>query len=175
MLKIHILNWCDTFFYRTEGLGLWGWLFKALRVWMLLWSVRSAFRCFRDVTVAGWTSWNAGSSTLQALATWLMNSGLVSILSWGKISAHKNILGWTTTKNLFFLPNCLFFQEMRRYMNLPTLQLSMSWGLTWAWVQRELMLSMTALRLGRWSRSTNLLLANTKERQVRFRGLKYSL
>lgn len=123
MLKIHILNWCDTFFYRTEGLGLWGWLFKALRVWMLLWSVRSAFRCFRDVTVAGWTSWNAGSSTLQALATWLMNSGLVSILSWGKISAHKNILGWTTTKNLFFFTQLFILagnEKIYELTNTPT-------------------------------------------------------
>lgn len=51
-------------------------------------------------------------------------------------------------------------------MSSPTLLLSMSWGLTWAWAQREPMLYMTTSRSRRSSRSSNSLLANTAGQQV---------
>ncbi len=60
----------------------------------------------------------------------------------------------------------LFPQVWIRYTNSPTLLLSMSWGLTWAWAQREFMPCMTTLRSHRSSRSSNSLLANTEGQQV---------
>lgn len=53
-----------------------------------------------------------------------------------------------------------------RYMSLPTLLLGMSWGLTWAWAQREPMPCMMTSRLRQSSRSSNSLLANTVAQQV---------
>lgn len=51
-------------------------------------------------------------------------------------------------------------------MSSPTLLLSMSCGLTWAWAQREPTLYMTTSRLLQSSRSSNSLLANTVGQQV---------
>lgn len=78
--------------------------------------------------------------------------------------AHTNSNGLSL---LFFtLSVCLFLQVWTRYMSSPILQLSMSWGLTWAWAQRELMRYMTTLRSHQSSRSSNSLLANTGGQQV---------